>query len=44
MAEEKAPHKQITDKNNGLSSAQEVIYPHEFKKADSDYKDVKTRK
>lgn len=34
MSEKKPPHKQMTDKNNGLSSAQEVLYQEEFKKAD----------
>ena len=34
MNEKKLPHEQLTDKNNGLSSAQEVLYQEEFKKAD----------
>lgn len=34
MSEEKQPHETLTDKNNGLSSAQEVLYAEEFKKAD----------
>ncbi|WLR52110.1 YfhE family protein [Bacillus tianshenii] len=34
MEKNKIPYKGInTDKNNGLSSAQEVHYPKEFKKA-----------
>lgn len=31
--------KQMTEKNNGLSSAQEVLYQEEFKKAVSATKD-----
>ncbi|PIC86242.1 YfhE family protein [Sporosarcina sp. P20a] len=34
MSENKPPHKTLTDKNNGLSSAQEVLYAKEFKRAD----------
>ncbi|PIC64249.1 YfhE family protein [Sporosarcina sp. P13] len=34
MSEKKEPHKTLTDKNNGLSSAQEVLYAKDFKKAD----------
>ena len=34
VSEEKQPHETLTDKNNGLSSAQEVLYAEEFKKAD----------
>ncbi|AQQ51964.1 YfhE family protein [Planococcus lenghuensis] len=34
MAEDKKPHEKITDKNNGLSDTQEVLYPDDFKKAD----------
>ena len=34
MSEKKPPHEQLTDKNNGLSSAQEVLYQEEYKKAD----------
>ena len=34
MSEEKQPHEMLTDKNNNLSSAQEVEYAEDFKKAD----------
>ncbi|WP_153731060.1 YfhE family protein [Sporosarcina obsidiansis] len=34
MSEKKPPHKTLTEKNNGLSSAQEVHYAEDFKKAD----------
>ncbi|WP_301109125.1 YfhE family protein [Sporosarcina sp.] len=34
MSENKQPHKTLTDKNNGLSSTQEVLYAKDFKKAD----------
>ncbi|MFB4162938.1 YfhE family protein [Alteribacillus sp. JSM 102045] len=37
MDEKKPPHKQMTDKSNGLSNTQEVLYPKEFKKADEAY-------
>lgn len=34
MAENKQPHEKMTDKNNGLSDTQEVLYSEDFKKAD----------
>ncbi|MFJ7936087.1 YfhE family protein [Sporosarcina sp. NPDC096371] len=34
MSKKKAPHETLTDKHNGLSSAQEVLYQGEFKRAD----------
>lgn len=34
MSEKKPPHERMTEKNNGLSSTQEVLYQEEFKKAD----------
>ncbi|GKV63957.1 MULTISPECIES: YfhE family protein [Sporosarcina] len=34
MSENKQPHKTFTDKNNGLSSTQEVLYAKDFKRAD----------
>jgi len=34
MNEKKPPHEQMTVKNNGLTSEQEVLYQEEFKKAD----------
>lgn len=35
MSEKKPPHEQMTDKNNGLSSMQEVLYQEEYKSADA---------
>ncbi|KAA0965624.1 YfhE family protein [Sporosarcina sp. ANT_H38] len=35
MNEKKSPHQEMTEKNNGLSSAQEVLYQEEYKKADN---------
>lgn len=34
MSENKQPYKTLTDKNNGLSSAQEVLYAKDYKRAD----------
>ncbi|MEK5069973.1 YfhE family protein [Sporosarcina sp. FSL K6-1508] len=34
MTEKKPPHEQLTEKNNELSSEQEVLYQEEYKKAD----------
>ena len=34
MSEKKEPHVQLTEKNNGSSSTQEVLYADEYKKAD----------
>lgn len=44
LSEEKKPHKTLTDKNNGLSSAQEVLYVKDFKKADKVAKQDNTAK
>ena len=44
MSEKKPPHEQMTDKNNGLSSAQEVLYQEEYKKADKVAKNEKDSK
>ncbi|MFC4408882.1 YfhE family protein [Chungangia koreensis] len=44
MSENKKPHEQITDKNNGLTSAQEVTYPNDFKRADEAEKEEKEKK
>lgn len=44
LAEKKPPHEQMTDKNNGLSSAQEVLYQEEYKKADKASKKEKDSK
>lgn len=41
MGAKKPPHKQLTDKNNGLSSMQEVLYQEEFKRADKAAKNAK---
>ncbi|WP_425505468.1 YfhE family protein [Sporosarcina jiandibaonis] len=40
-SEKKAPHERMTEKNNGLSSTQEVTYQREFKKADNAVKNEK---
>ncbi|EPD51448.1 hypothetical protein HMPREF1210_02046 [Paenisporosarcina sp. HGH0030] len=34
MSERKPPHQQMSEENNGLSAAQEVLYNEEFNKAD----------
>lgn len=34
LSESKQPHKTLTDKNNGLSAAQEVLYAEDYRKAD----------
>lgn len=34
LSENKPPHETLTEKNNGLSPAQEVAYAKDFKKAD----------
>lgn len=34
MKDQRPPHEQLTTKDNGLSSTQEVIYRKEFKRAD----------
>ena len=34
MTKKKPPHEQLTDKNNGLSSTQEVLYQEEYREAD----------
>lgn len=41
MSEKKPPHERMTERNNGLSSAQEVLYAEEFKKADNATKNEK---
>ncbi|SDI35341.1 YfhE-like protein [Alteribacillus persepolensis] len=38
MENKKPPHKQITNKSNGLSSTQEVTYPSDYKRADEAFK------
>lgn len=42
MTENKKPHETLTDKNNNLSSAQEVEYANDFKKADKATEDQAT--
>lgn len=44
MTEKKEPHEMMTEKNNNLSSAQEVEYPSDFKKADNADDTQKKRK
>ncbi len=34
MSEKKPPHQQMSEENNGLTDAQEVLYNEEFNKAD----------
>ncbi|KIL76086.1 YfhE family protein [Bacillus badius] len=40
----KEPHKQMTDKSNGLSDTQEVLYQHEFNRADAADKEKSKKK
>jgi hypothetical protein len=40
MDKKKAPKERMTDQNNGLTDTQEVLYNHEFKKADVAGKDM----
>lgn len=40
MDGKKAPKDRMTEKNNGLTGTQEVLYSHEFKKADAARKDM----
>lgn len=35
MADRKEPHEKMTDKNNGLSDTQEVLYQDDFNRADA---------
>ena len=35
MDKKKAPKERMTEKNNELTNTQEVLYSHEFKKADA---------
>lgn len=44
MTEKKEPHEMMTEKNNKLSSAQEVEYVDDFKKADKATKNTNKRK
>lgn len=39
LNKKKEPHEQMTEKNNHLSSAQEVTYQNDFNKADKASKD-----
>lgn len=34
MKQKREPHERLTERNNGLSSTQEVLYAKEFKSAD----------
>lgn len=34
MTDKRPPHEQMTEKNNGLTAAQEVLYDEEFQRAD----------
>ena len=44
VTEKRPPHERMTDKNNGLSSTQEVLYDEEFNKADAATKNKKEEK
>ena len=44
LSEEKQPHKTLTDKNNGLSSAQEVLYADDYKEADKTTEKINQQK
>ncbi|MET3574493.1 YfhE family protein [Bhargavaea ullalensis] len=35
MNEKKPPHERMTEKNNGLSDTQEVLYQDDFNRADA---------
>lgn len=41
MDKKKAPKNRLTDKNNGLKDTQEVLYQHEFRKADAAFEKAK---
>lgn len=43
MNNKKEPYKEMTEKGNGLSSTQEVLYQEEFRKAGKVKKDEETR-
>jgi hypothetical protein len=44
MNQKKEPHERLTEKNNGLSSTQEVLYAKEFKSADKAAKEDGNKK
>ena len=44
LSEEKQSHKTLTDKNNGLSSAQEVLYADDYKEADKTTEKINQQK
>lgn len=44
MKDRKPPHEQLTVKDNGLTSTQEVLYHEEFKRADQRTKKDDKRK
>ena len=44
MKERKPLREQLTEKSNGLTSTQEVLYQKEFKRADRDYEKIKEKK
>lgn len=44
MSQKKEPHERLTERNNGLSSTQEVLYAKEFKSADKAAKETENKK
>ncbi|MGN7386179.1 YfhE family protein [Sporosarcina sp. SAFN-015] len=44
MNQKKEPHERLTERNNGLSSTQEVLYTKEFKSADKAAKEDENKK
>lgn len=44
MSKKKEPYQMMSEENNNLSSAQEVEYANEFKKADNAINDKKKQK
>lgn len=44
MTDKQQPHEQMTEKNNGLTSTQEVLYDEEFQRADHVGKNEKKQK
>lgn len=43
MNQKKEPHERLTERNNGLSSTQEVLYAKEFKSADKAAKEDRNK-
>ncbi|MFC5601886.1 YfhE family protein [Sporosarcina koreensis] len=43
MNQKREPHERLTERNNSLSSTQEVLYAKEFKSADKAAKDAENK-